>query len=443
MQYKDLDKTQAGKIFLSSQSRYLLMPSWLVTSVVVLYFLLPHISLRFSYLPIVSFIYSSFVLFVFFSISYVVLIKLSIRKYVASVLMIFTIAAAYGETMGLYYGRSFFEVTKSTYEALAAIFIFLLILLSGITTRSLTRAVVNPFLWVVFFDALYSIYQYLFVASYKELWFYEPLTNMGNELNSWNYEVTHGLFGGNYNGSSVVIRAPGIFTSPLENTYVISLACIYFFLKAIKTNTIYALPALFYVLVGYMTGVRTFFIGVFIVFWAWVVIETSRKIRPFFLFIIMPFAGILMTYQYLSVQGDAIDRSAAGRIDQLINIFDLMVNNPLGYGFGSVGIGKDYLFDSAYATWFVSLGVLGGGIIIYIYYWLSKQLVGCLTIAIERDDMIFLLTLVLFSIDLAYISQFQYALITPGRWYYVIAAGIVLNRLRMDKQESYLYVTKH
>jgi hypothetical protein len=400
---------------------FTLLPSWLVTTIVVLWFLLPHLALRFSYFPLVSSIYAVFVIFVFLATSLVAVIGFRIQKYIAPILTITFMAAAFGEYKGLSAGRPLLEVTKSAYEALAPAMLLLLLLLSRITTTNVTRSLVTPFLWVASFDAIYSIYQYFWVHHYQAMWFYESLTKMDYELKKWSYED---------NG---VVRATGIFTSPLENVYVISLACIYFALKTVKTNAIYALPALFYVSVGYMTGVRTFFVGMVIAFLAWFVINRGWTKRPIILFALMPLVSILATYLFLYMKLDTLDLSAASRLRQLTEIFSLMIENPMGYGFGAVGIGKDYIFDSVYGTWFVSLGVLGGGVIAYIYYWLSKQLMGAAPVAVEREDMIFLLTLILFSIDLAYISQFQYALITPSRWYYVVAAAIVLNRLRMNK----------
>lgn len=416
---------------LSNEGIRIFMPSWLVSAVIVLWLTLPHLALRFSDIPIIQVSYASLILFVFFSLFYcVVLLMFPIKKNSAPIVLIFMLVAAYGSYLGLSSGRSVFDVAKSAYELLAPLILLLLLLLSRLTSRSLVRSVIVPLLVVSFIDAIYTIYQYLWVHHYQDLWFYEPLTKMGNELSSWDYEISNesAISSGNS-----VIRAPGIFTSPLENVYVISMTCIYFSIKMIKTNFIYALPASFYTLIGYMTGVRTFFIGLVIACLAWLFIEMKWIRNSLFLFVIIPITSIIATYFFMLVHLDSLDLSALGRLEQLNKVFYLLLENPMGFGFGSIGIGKDYLFDSVYGTWFVSLGLVGGIGIFYIYYWLSKQLFEALILAVDRNDLIILLTLILFSIDLAYISQFQYALMTPGRWYYVIAAGIVLNRLCMNK----------
>lgn len=428
MRTKGYEKFVAVKVNFTNDDKWLFVPSWLVSTVIVLWLTLPHIALRFSYLPIIQASYASLILLVFSSIFFVVLLRLRVQKKIVPVLLIFLSVALYGSFLGLSHGRTIFDVAKSAYELLAPIILLFLILLSRITSRSLVRSVMTPLLWVSFVDATYTIYQYLWVHHYQELWFYDPLTRMGNELSSWDYEISNT----STTSGNTVIRAPGIFTSPLENVYVISMTCIYFSIKTIKTNFLYAFPTSFYILIGYMTGVRTFFIGIFIAFLAWVFIEIKWIKKPLYLFIIIPFASIVATYLFMLINLASLDLSALGRLDQLNKVFNLLLENPLGYGFGSIGIGKDFLFDSVYGTWFVSLGLIGGVGIVYIYYWLSKQLLKASSLAVESNDIILLLTLILFSIDLAYISQFQYALMTPGRWYFVIAAAITLNRLRIN-----------
>lgn len=413
-----------------ASSSFLIIPDYVVYGATVCWFLLPYVALRFSDTPLISLLYSSFVMLMLLACALPILAKLRVLKVTFFMVVVLVFLLVLGLYKGISYGVSISDTAKSAYEALGALVLFSLIIASKITVKSLHVSLMKPLLIMAFINAIYMIYQYFFLHSYTELWFYAPLTKMGHELHEWNM-MREG-----------VVRAVGMFTSPLESVYLISLAFLYFTVKAVKVNFIYTFFSIFYLIAGYMAGVRIFFVGIIIALIALFLIGRARQ-RPVLLFIILPVSVIVATYIGLIFSSAKLDLSALDRLLQIQELFILLIENPFGYGFGSVGMGKEFVFDSVYATWLLSLGIIGGFLIIYAYYLISKNLLRGLPLVVSNNEYVLLLTIIIFSVAFTFISQFQYAIITPVRWFYVMAAAIILNRILMRKTQRAFYVKKH
>ncbi len=414
----------------ATSGSFVIIPSYIVFGATICWFLLPYVALQFSDTLLISSLYSSFVMLMLLACALPVLVKLRVLKTAFFMMIALVILLVLGVYKGVSYGISLSDAAKSAYEALGALILFTLILASKITVKNLHSSLMRPLLIIAFINAIYMMYQYFFLHSHTELWFYAPLTNMGHELNEWNM-IRDG-----------VVRAVGMFTSPLESIYLTSLAFFYFTVKAVKVNSIYAFFSIFYLIVGYMAGVRIFFVGIIIALLALFLIGRARQ-RPVLLFIILPLSVIVVTYIGLIFSSSKLDLSALDRLLQIQDLFILLVENPFGYGFGSVGMGKEFVFDSVYATWFLSLGIVGGFLIIYAYYLISKRLLQGLPLVASNDEYLLLLTIIIFSVVFIFISQFQYAIITPVRWFYVMAAAIILNRVLMRETQRTFYVKNY
>ncbi len=401
--------------------KYINVPPGVVALIIFLWLILPYVALRFSEVALISLINSFYVLLMTAFAILIAIMRMKWQKKEMLIAVILFLVVMYGLVNGGVVGWSFYDIAKATYEETIHIFIFFLILLSRITTSDLQRALIRPLLLFAFLDAVYTVYQYFFIKDYTDLWFYEPLTRMGFELKEWSYE------------RSGTIRATGFFTSPLEHSYIVSITCMYFALKSIKANWRYVFPLLFYLMIGYATNVRTFYIGFGVVFIFWLSYRLIGARRPFVQLMVIPFLAIVATYLMIYSNADRLDLSSLGRLAQLNEIISLLFLYPEGLGFGAAGFSKLYSFDSAYGPWLISLGVIGGSLLIYCYYWLSKRLMYSIPLVVQRNDLIILLTLICFSVYLVYASQFQYVMNTPARWYYVIAAAVVINTLRVRR----------
>jgi len=391
------------------------IPTGVMIFIIVSWFIVPYVALRYSEYPMVSLGNSIFVIFILSSLFLLALSLLKLHKSEVFFLILLFLVYTYGLYKGEVSGIGIVDIAKVGYRYLVPLILFALILSSRIIASDTKKTLLKPLLWVAYLNAFYSIYQFMWVEDYKTLWFYNPLINMGFELNSWSYE------------SNGVIRSPGIFTSPLENSYLISLICIYYGLKVVSSHLVYLLPLSFFMIVGYMTGVRTLYVGLLLVFLAWVLITKLSLRSRFVLFVVLPTCAIIVTYLWIWINMDGLDLSALGRLRQLSDMILLLQANPFGYGLGIAGIGKDYSFDSVYGAWFVSLGIIGGFVLVYMYYWISKRLFKIYLKSSSGEKNILVFTLVLFSMDLMYLSQFQYAMSTPVRLYYVFVAGLLIN----------------
>lgn len=399
--------------------------NWQAAFTVTMLFLLPHLALRFSYLPLVGGIYALFIvgIFIFFMSKSVLNFfeELGINKNATLCLFLLLAVIFYGVAKGISAGNEVAIVIKAAYETVGPIILFFLILISRVSVKNLHSGIIKPVLLITFIDGLYTAYQYFFISNYKELWFYQPLIAMGQELHEWSFS------------SDGVIRGVGIFTSPLENIYLILFATYYFAIKAWNKSWKFGVPLFFCITTGYLTGVRTFFVALLIGVFTWVILKNRKTQSALTTFVVVPLTAIIGTYLVLILRRDSLDLSSLDRLIQLEEMTTALLKSPFGYGLGSVGMGKELSFDSANGVWLISYGVLGGTIILYLYFKLAKTLLAQFPYVTDAHEHDLLLTLILFSASLLFISQFQYALVTPGRWYFVFASALTINHLHHKK----------
>ena len=391
--------------------------SWQSAFCVLMFFVLPHLALRFSSVPFVNKLNAVFllVLFCFFLVSSVS--RFRFPKLWVIIFAILGVVLLFGLSRGLHACNTLSIALKSGYETLGPIFLFVFVLFSRATVVNFERSLVFPVLLFGLINGIYSTYQRFFLEDYRDLWFYYPLTKMGKELHEWSFVVED------------AIRSPGLFTSPLENSFFLLFLTFYFFVKTVNRSFLYAFPLLMVVALGYLTGVRTYFVAGIIGVFSWIIIRFSSLPHPIILFLIAPALSVVGTYLFLFMQGDIMDLSAMGRLKQLWEMVDALLAAPGGYGLGCTGMGTDLSFDSANGIWLLTYGLLGGSAIIGAYYAIARSLLWHMYYESGLVGRELLAALVLFSSALMYVSQFQYAMITPTRWYYAFAAAIVINSM--------------
>ncbi len=397
------------------------MRNWQVALIASMFFVLPYFALRFSAIPLVGGVYALFIVSVFLFFLSVFILKLKLDKSEASFVLLLVVVMTYGIAKGIFAGYGSINVLKAGYETAGPLALFILILISRVTVKNLQLGLIRPIFIIALINGIYTAYQYFFITDYKMLWFYQPLIAMGQELHEWSFS------------SDGVIRGVGLFTSPLENVYLILFVTYYLAIRTLKKNWSFAIPLAFCIATGYLTGVRTFFVALLIGLTAYFLIKVRKSPSSLVIFIFVPLVAIVGTYLTLVLKQDSLDLSSLDRLRQLLDIVTSLLESPSGYGLGSVGIGKDFTFDSANGVWLISYGILGGAVILTLYYKLAKMLLAQysnVSIAHEHD---LLLALILFSVSLLYISQFQYALVTPGRWYFVFASALTINHLHHKK----------
>lgn len=398
--------------------------SWHVALIVLMLFLLPHFALRFSAIPLVGGVYALFIVSIFVFFLFAFISKLRLNKNVVTFCLLLLVVMTYGTAKGIFAGYGIVNVLKAGYETVGPLALFILIVISGVSVKNLNLGLIRPILVIALINGIYTAYQYIFITDYRMLWFYQPLIAMGQELHEWSFS------------SDGVIRGVGLFTSPLENVYLILFVTYYLAVKTLQKNWGFIIPLTFCIATGYLTGVRTFFVALLIGLAAWILIKFRKTPSALTILVAIPLAAIVGTYLVLALKQDGLDLSSLDRLRQLLDIVTSLLKSPSGYGLGSVGIGKDFTFDSANGVWLISYGILGGIVILSLYYKLAKMLLAkysCVSVAHEHD---LLLALILFAASLLYISQFQYALVTPGRWYFVFASAITINHFNYKKSTA-------
>lgn len=396
--------------------------NWQAALIVFMLFVLPHLALRFSSIPLVGGVYALFIVSIFIFFLFVFFAKLSLSKSAAIFSLWLLAVLTYGVIKGVFAGYGIINALKAGYETVGPLALFILIVVSGVSVKNLNLSIIRPILIVAFINGICTAYQYFFITDYRMLWFYQPLIGMGQELHEWSFS------------RDGVIRGVGLFTSPLENVYLILFVTYYLAIRTWQKSWQYSIPLILCIGTGYLTGVRTFFVALLIGLTAWILLKVRKTFGPFLIFVTVPLAAIVGTYLVLILKQDSLDLSSLDRLRQLLEIAASLIQSPSGYGLGSVGIGKDFSFDSANGVWLISYGIVGGVAILFLYYRLAKMLLTCLSSAALGHESDLLLALILFAASLLYISQFQYALVTPGRWYFVFASAIAINHLHYKKR---------
>ena len=250
--------------------------------------------------------------------------------------------------------------TKSIINSIKNVYFWPLYFLLIVSAKfSFRRQTLSVLLWTTTIFSLINIVYSIFInysfSNVDQFYFYN-LYNSKNIFNEWDF-IRDGE-----------VRAFGFMGSPLTLSQTLIIALCFSFSGITRTtsieNILYFFILFLIILFGiYLTRTRNPVVGVFCALFLMYSGRTFRLSRRsvFFLFFAIYIAVILLVFE-MSRRGLG-DLSSQARAPMLIAFFNLIYQNPFGYGIGSTGVSLPsyaYFFESSAATVFMDLGIVGG-----------------------------------------------------------------------------------
>ncbi|MBC3199451.1 hypothetical protein [Pseudomonas poae] len=231
------------------------------------------------------------------------------------------------------------------------------------------RVIFSTLVTMTFFVGSYAVYQYLTIGDADQFWYWPLLLEKGFELEAYNSMR---------DGSA---RMSGFFTGTLEfNAFVLNTALLSSCLlvhavkkrKYGKSFVAYFLSAFFSMVLICYGSVRTALIGIISTVFFLAVLQLFRQ-RMFISF--LGYSYVLFftcsIFLYLAL-GYTEDLSALDRVRQWYVVLESLGSMPLGLGFGAIGPGQTYWYDSLWLNLLASAGYLGLAIMIGLIVFYGK-----------------------------------------------------------------------
>lgn len=215
--------------------------------------------------------------------------------------------------------------------------------------------------------SIYAVYQYCTITQAQQFWYWPLLKAKGFDVQPFN-SMRNGL-----------PRVSGFFTGTLEFNAVIlnSAAMILAALLNPRSRTVrrqywlWPLLCLFFcmILIG---SVRTALIGLVCVIMTLFMIRRMHSVWTICCIGYMQFFGLTTAIFVYLVFGYTEDLSALDRVRQWSEILSGLWSRPMGYGFGEVGPGQAYWFDSLWLNLLATCGIAGAIIMLWMIVWYHK-----------------------------------------------------------------------
>ncbi|ANF85235.1 hypothetical protein A7J50_1813 [Pseudomonas antarctica] len=239
----------------------------------------------------------------------------------------------------------------------------------GLTLETKLRVIFSTLVVMTFVSGAYALYQYQTISDAEQFWYWPLLSEKGFIL-----EIYNSMRDGNP-------RMSGFFTGTLEfSAFILNTALFTFCLlvQAIRKKAydlrclIYVIVALFSTVLIIYGSVRTSAIGMISAVFFLAVLQLFRR---------KMFISLLGYGYFLSVTGSIFlylalgyteDLSALDRVRQWYVVLGSLNTMPLGVGFGAIGPGQLYWFDSLWLNLLASSGYLGVAIMMVLICFYSK-----------------------------------------------------------------------
>lgn len=349
--------------------------------------------------------------------------------------IIISLLTIYGILTGFYQGFDTFKVFLSARDIMFPVYFFYFF--SLVKLKDINFKSINTVLILIFsIHTIYGLYNYLtFDGNPYTLWFYDYLESKGNNIG---FEYPNHIRNNH-------LRSAGMFTSPIEyslNLVFLVFISIYYLVFQKKTvNSIYfTISSLFFILGIYISQVRTSLIVLLMglcVFFGLYKTNLSSKNKKILSFTI-PFALVIGSIVYLSsnLSGFMVDESALGRIDQYLELTNLVINQPLGYGFGNIGTKGEYAFDSNLIICLLAFNLIGGIIYLSIYVFIFFKLLDSFEQVKGSDNQhlkVLYFSIISYFICSIYFFAFQYTIPGAINYFILMISGILINKLSVRK----------
>jgi len=344
----------------------------------------------------------------------------------------------YGIILGLFNGWPFFDIIVNARDLMLPIYYFLIISLFPSIKYEYFRIIILIIIIGLIIHGFFGLYDFMtFDGSLDKIWVYNIFSNIDKGVI---FAAPNFIRDGN-------LRAIGLFVSPLEYSmtmlfglYLITFYLILYSNLIIKIAFIFLLFLFFIFL--FVSGVRVWIISyilgvVSVIFIAHI---KSLKLRINIIYVIS-LGAVAITFINLNYDIAFNDLSSLGRLDQYSLVPSLMLQNPLGFGFGEIGAKGIYSADSS----ILSLLMAFGWIMIIIYLTIIKNII---TKLIKSTDIIYhknsnihirvlFFSLVAYSTSLIYTFFFHEIVFYNFLYLFFILIAILINSKNSDDIYEY------
>ncbi|MFJ4257103.1 hypothetical protein ACIP01_09195 [Pseudomonas monteilii] len=237
----------------------------------------------------------------------------------------------------------------------------------AVSTEKKLRHVYWSVLAMSVLTGMYALYQYLTISSAEQFWYWPLLSAKGYELQPYNsmrdgLPRVSGFFTGTLEFSAVILNTAAMTLAVLLSGRNWSLA------RRLLLGTAFVLLCGL-IVIG---SVRTAMIGLVCICAMLVVARVLRTAWLISLLGYLQFVGLTVAiFAYLSM-GYTQDLSALDRERQWLHMYQVLNAHPMGYGFGSVGPGQPYWFDSFWLNLLATCGWVGALIMAGLILWYHK-----------------------------------------------------------------------
>lgn len=215
--------------------------------------------------------------------------------------------------------------------------------------------------------SVYAVYQYCTITQAQQFWYWPLLKAKGFDVQPYN-SMRNGL-----------PRVSGFFTGTLEfnavilNTTAMILAAL-LNPRRLAVRRQYWLWLLLPFFLGMILigSVRTALIGLVCVVMTVFMVRSIRSVWMISCVGYMQFFGLTTAIFVYLISGYTDDLSALDRVRQWGEILSGLLDRPMGYGFGQVGPGQAYWFDSLWLNLLATCGVAGAMIMLWMIAWYHK-----------------------------------------------------------------------
>ncbi len=128
-----------------------------------------------------------------------------------------------------------------------------------------------------------------------------------------------------------------------------------------------------------------------------------------------------------------VDESSLGRLAQYGELYVLLSNSILGYGFGNIGTKGEFAFDSNIIISILAFGWIGGIVYLGLYVSILFSLISKMDLiksnSVDIHFKILYFSLISYYSCSLYFFAFQYTIPGGTNYFVLISSGILLKKL--------------
>ena len=340
----------------------------------------------------------------------------------------------YGVAIGATSGASAFEVVVNARDFMLPLFFYLIVCNLPLATRRSIKLAVLSLIILLAVHGIVSLYNYItFDGRPESIWVYEIFSNLekGVSFGTANF-IRDGK-----------LRAMGFFVSPLEYSmtllFALFLLTFYFVLsRSLLTKLLVIILMGVFLLFLLIAGVRVWIISYMLGIVTIGLLHMAKKINnKKIIYILSPLALVTITFVNIIFDFGMNDLSSLGRLDQYVLVPLMMIQHPLGLGFGDIGSKGSFSADSGVLTLLMAFGWAFVGLYLFVIVRIFMKPVEIMhQIASSKTNYhfrVFVLALGAYSIASMYTIFFHESIFYNFQYLLFIFLALATRRLETEK----------